>query len=180
MLEREDKDASNTRRFKPRFVPIQMPTSCFPTTHTKERSGNNSAVTLTQSRKGLPTAARPPDTPSSTGCTASPRTGHSYPRKSFPTGCHHANLPKTYECVQTLSASQIQGQAEPKILPILTMGLLGDTQASLKMGCPKPNRTEMQWDVTASPGRGRTLPPQNESRVHRAARGRTQTDTHGK
>lgn len=45
MLEREDKDAGNTRKFKPRIAPIQMPTSCFETTHTKERSGNKGSDT---------------------------------------------------------------------------------------------------------------------------------------
>lgn len=98
-------------------------------THTGRKGLGTRAVTLTQSGKGLPTVARPPaHSPSSPGCRARPRTGHSHPRRSFPTECHHANLPKAYERVQTLSGSQVQGQAEPRILPILTMGLLGDTK----------------------------------------------------
>lgn len=116
-LERED--AGNTRKFKPRIVPVQMPTSCFQTTHTKERSGNNSAVTLTQSRKCLPMVAL--------GRWSADAEHHSCPRKSFPAGCRHGNLPKTHGWVQTLPGSQVQGQAEPRTLLVLTTGLLGGT-----------------------------------------------------
>lgn len=63
--------------------------------HKRRKGLVTRAVTLTQSGKGLPTVARPPaDSPSSPGCRARPRAGRSYPRKSFPTACHHANSPK--------------------------------------------------------------------------------------
>lgn len=161
-----------------------MPTSCFQTTHTKERSGNNSAVTLTQSRKCLPMVALGPwsgDTPSSRGCRAGPRTGHLCPRKSFPTGCRHGNLPKTYGWIQTLPGSQVQGQAEPRTLPVLTMGLLGDTmqgwrwvvQGSLSKA--KQDGNAAGWG-DCLPGRGRTLLPKtNPESTGQWGAGHTQT-----
>ena len=49
-----------------------------------------------------------------------------------------------------------------------------------KEACPRPNRMEMQWDEGTASLKRWDSSPQNESRVCRAVRGRTHTDTRGK